>query len=100
MKKTLHFETLIDAPKETVWDTMLQSPTYEAWTTEFCEGSHFKGSWDEGAEIRFLDPNGNGMISVIEKNVPYEFVSIKHIGVIQNGADDFDSEQARQWALA
>ena len=100
MKKSLHFETLIDAPKETVWDIMLQSPTYEAWTSEFCEGSHFEGSWDEGEEIRFLDPNGNGMISVIEKNVPYEFVSIKHIGVIQNGADDFDSEQARQWALA
>ena len=100
MKKTLHFETLIDAPKETVWDIMLQSPTYEVWTSEFCEGSHFEGSWDEGAELRFLDPNGNGMISVIKENIPYEFISIKHIGIINDGMADSDSEQARQWAPA
>ena len=100
MKKTLHFETLIDALKETVWDIMLQSPTYEVWTSEFCEGSHFEGSWDEGAELRFLDPNGNGMISVIKENIPYEFISIKHIGIINDGMADSDSEQARQWAPA
>ena len=100
MKTTLHREVLIDAPKKAVWDTMLKSPTYEAWTSGFCEGSHFEGSWDQGAEIRFLDPDNNGMISVIEKNVQYEFVSIKHIGVIHGGVADIDSEEARAWAPA
>lgn len=100
MKTTLHFESLIDAPKKMVWDTMLNSPTYEAWTSGFCEGSHFEGAWDQGAEIRFLDPNNNGMVSVIEKNVQHEFISIKHIGVVHEGAADFDSEEARAWAPA
>ncbi len=58
-----HFDILIQAPRQRVWSTMLESPTYEQWTSAFCEGSHYKGSWDEGATIRFFDPAGNGMVS-------------------------------------
>ncbi|MDP2017553.1 hypothetical protein [Hydrogenophaga sp.] len=61
--KTQHFDILIRAPRERVWTTMLQSPTYEQWTRAFCEGSRFEGSWKAGDAIRFLDPAGNGMVS-------------------------------------
>ena len=61
--KTQHFDILIHAPPKQVWATMLQSPTYERWTTAFCEGSRFEGSWDEGQTIRFLNPQGLGMVA-------------------------------------
>ena len=93
-----HFDILIHAPRQHVWATMLEAPTYEQWTSAFCEGSHFKGSWDEGATIRFFDPAGNGMVSEIAEHRPAEFVSIRHLGFISNGKDDTTSEAVRAWA--
>lgn len=100
MKKTLHFEILIDAPRREVWHTMLDSPGYEAWTSEFAPGSTFQGSWEQGAQIRFVDPSGNGIVSVIEKNEPYAFISIRHLGMVRDGAEDRHSDEVRQWTPA
>jgi L-rhamnose mutarotase len=82
----LHFSIKINAPKEKVWNTMLGDKTYQEWTSVFAPGSSYEGSWDEGSEIHFIDPASNqGMFSVIKENKPYEFISIKHLGEIQNG---------------
>lgn len=97
---TLHFDVLIDAPRRVVWDTMLGEETYREWAEEFAAGSHFNGSWDEGASIRFLNPEGNGMLSEIAENRPYEYVSIRHVGFIENGVADTDSEWVRAWTPA
>lgn len=99
MKKQIHFETTIDAPRRKVWDVMLGPESFRAWTSEFMEGSHYQGSWEKGAAVRFLADN-NGMSAVIAENRPYEFVSIKHVGFIQNGVEDTDSEAVRSWAPA
>lgn len=81
----LHFSVQIKAPKEKVWDTMLDDETYRKWTTAFSPGSYYEGSWDEGSKILFLAPDENGklsgMTSIIAENRPYEFISIKHISV-------------------
>src|SRR5512139_171887 len=98
--KTLHFSTVINAPREQVWDDMLGAETFGAWTAEFAEGSYFEGGWDEGQKIRFLVPDGRGMTSMIVENRPYEFISIKHLGIIKDGTDDTESDAARNWAPA
>ena len=100
MKKKLHYETIIDAPRREVWQTMLDRETFGQWTDAFMEGSRYEGSWETGSDIRFLAPDGSGMRSVIAENRPYEFVSIKHIGFIQNGVEDTESEAVRSWAPA
>lgn len=98
--KTLHFEAVIDAPRRTVWHTMLDLEPYERWTAAFAEGSTYEGSWDQGERIRFLDPQRNGMVAVIDENRSYEHVSIKHLGLLNNGVEDTESEAVRQWAPA
>jgi hypothetical protein len=98
--KTLHYAATIDAPRKQVWDVMLGPETFKAWTTPFAEGSYFEGSWDEGRKIRFLIPDGSGMTSMIAQNRPYEFLSIKHLGIIKDGIDDTESDAARRWAPA
>ena len=100
MTKTLTFETAIRAPRARVWDAMLDPESYKAWTSAFCEGSYFVGSWDEGAKIQFLSPSGDGMTAVIAENRPHEFVSIRHLGVIEKGVEDTSSEKVRAWAPA
>lgn len=95
---TLHFDIHIAAPREHVWRTTLYSPTYERWTATFSEGSRYEGSWEAGTPIRFLGPDGGGMVAAIAEHRPAEFVSICHLGMIQNGVEDTTSEAVRAWA--
>jgi hypothetical protein len=102
----LHFTIHIDAPKEKVWDLMLGDATYREWTAAFNPGSYYKGSWEQGSEIRFLGPNPakpgeeGGMVSRIKENRLHEFLSIEHYGIIQNGVEDTTSEAAKSWTPA
>ena len=102
---TQHFSIKINAPKEKVWHTMLDDATYRQWTAAFSEGSYYEGKWEEGSTIRFLGPDPetgelSGMLSRIAKCEPYEFVSIEHLGIVNNGVDDMTSEEAKKWAPA
>lgn len=94
----LHFSVKVNAPKEKVWDTMLGEESYKQWTDVFMEGSYYEGSWSQGSKIRFLAPdeegNMQGMVSRIKENREYEYVSIEHLGFIQNGEEDTTSDWA------
>jgi len=98
--KTLTFEVTINAPRATAWRNMLDAEGYRLWTVPFCEGSYFVGSWGEGTRIQFLSPSGDGMSSVIAENRLHEYVSIRHVGMIENGVEDTTSEKIRAWAPA
>lgn len=100
MKKKLEFSVQISAPRSAVWDTMLAPATYAQWTSEFCEGSHFKGSWAQGDKIQFLAPNGDGMTAVIAENRHREYISIRQLGDIVGGVEDVTSDKVRAWAPA
>lgn len=101
----LHFNIDINAPKEKVWHTMLDDVTYRLWTTSFNEGSYYKGDWSKGSKILFLGPNPEtgkegGMVSRIVENKLYEFISIEHLGMINDGVEDTMSEEAKKWTPA
>jgi hypothetical protein len=97
----LHYSIVIDAPKQTVWHTMLDDQPYRDWAGAFMPGSHYVGSWEKGRKIKFLGPDANGklsgMTSEIAENRPYEFVSIHHLGIVSDGVEDTQSEEAREW---
>lgn len=102
----LTFTTVIKAPKEKVWHTMLDDATYRQWTKPFNEGSRYEGKWETGSEMRFIgvDENGQemgGMYSQIKEARPYEFVSIQHLGLISaTGEIDTTSEAVQGWTPA
>lgn len=99
----LHFSIEIDAPRERVWDTMLEDASYREWTAEFMPGSRYEGDWEEGSKILFLGPGENGdsgMVSRIRVNRPYEYVSIEHIGLVEDGREDTTSDAVKGWAGA
>ena len=100
MKETMHFEIDIHAPVQKVWDTMLAEESYKEWTSAFEPTSYYEGSWDKGSKMKFLGSGGSGMVSEIAENIPYAFVSIKHLGEIKNGVEDTTSEQVMKWLPA
>lgn len=99
----LKFSIVINAPKNKVWDTMLNEDTYRKWTEEFGAGSHYVGNWNKGSKILFLAPSEKGeegMVSRIKENRPYEYISIEHIGIVHDGKEDTTSEAVKSWAGA
>lgn len=101
---TLNFSVDIAAPVEKVFTTMLEEEGYKQWTSIFNSASHYIGTWEKGATIQFLgcDADGNmgGMISRIEENIPNRFVSIEHLGIIENGEAITSGPKVESWAGA
>lgn len=92
---------------ELLWELVVDPDQYRFWAEAFSEGSEgtsFEGDWTKGSNIRFVaeDENGieSGMLSEIVESQWPAFISIKHVGVVMNGVDDYDSPLARQWSPA
>ena len=98
--KRIQFTADISAPASVVWRHVTSPESYKVWTSAFAEGSHFKGSWEQGSKIHFLAPSGDGMVAEIGENRGNEFISIRHLGVIANGVEDTTSETVKAWAPA
>lgn len=96
----LTFSTTIQAPKEVVWRTMLEDETYRAWTSAFQEGSYAVTDWKQGSKALFLGPDGSGMVSRVAENRPNAFLSLEHIGIVNQGVEDTESDEVRKWAGA
>ena len=103
--KKLHYNTTIQAPASKVYDIMLgitNKATYEAWTTAFNPTSSYEGSWEKGSKIHFLgvDENGEkgGMVSRIAENIPHQFISIQHYGLLKGDQEITTGPDVEKWA--
>lgn len=104
MKKQ-QYKININSPIEKVYKTMLginTIETYQQWTSEFNPTSTYEGSWDKGAKMFFVgtDENGKrgGMISKIAENIPNEFVSICHYGILNGEQEITEGPEVEKWA--
>ena len=96
----LKFSTVINAPKEKVWSVLFNDGTYRQWASVFAPGSYAETDWKEGSKALFLGEGRSGMVSRIEKNRPYEFLSIRHLGMVKNGIEDTQSDEVKAWGNA
>lgn len=96
----LQWKIQINAQREKVWKNMLEDKTYRIWTEAFNPGSYAVTTWEKGSPAKFLGPNGDGMISRIADNIPNEYLSIEHLGMIMNGVEDTSSDDVKAWAGA
>ena len=101
----LQFKITIHAPVTKVYDFMLgiqDKSTYEQWTAEFNPTSSYEGSWDRGSKILFIGTDGNGekggMVSKIAENIPNQFVSIQHYGLVKAGEEITEGPEVEKWA--
>ncbi|MES2653758.1 MAG: SRPBCC domain-containing protein [Bacteroidota bacterium] len=97
----MDFKIEINASREKVWDVLFGEKTYPLWTTVFSEGSKVETDWKKGSKALFLDASNRGMVSRIADNVPNEFMSIEHLGMVTaDGVEDYDSDEVKSWAGA
>lgn len=96
-KQKLQLRTRINAPKEKVWNVLLQDETYRQWTAPFCEGSYAVGDWSLGSKVHFLSPDGGGLVSKVVEHQPNERITFEHQGFVKDGKEDFESEAVKGW---
>ncbi|NIJ52732.1 SRPBCC family protein [Dyadobacter arcticus] len=103
--KKLQFEVNINAPVTKVYDFMLgttSKSTYEQWTSLFNPTSTYEGTWDKGNKILFVgvDEKGEkgGMVSKIVENIPNQFVSIHHYGLLKADKEVTEGPEVEKWA--
>lgn len=76
--------------------------TYEKWTAEFNPTSTYEGNWEKGAKIYFIgtDENGKraGMVSEIADIIPFQFVSIRHYGILDGENEITEGPEVEKWA--
>ena len=103
--KKLQFKVSINAPVIKVYDFMLginSKSTYEQWTSLFNPTSTYEGSWDKGNKMLFIgvDEKGEkgGMVSRIVENIPNQFVSIQHYGILKADNEITEGPEVEKWA--
>lgn len=103
--KRLQFKVSIHAPVHKVYEMMLgikRKSTYEQWTALFNPTSTYEGSWSKGNKMLFVgvDEKGEkgGMVSRIVENIPNQFVSIQHYGLLKGDAEITEGPDVEKWA--
>lgn len=103
--KKLQYTIEINASADEVYNTMLgidNIETYNLWTAEFNPNSTYEGSWEKGSKIYFVgtDENGKkgGMVSEIVENIPNQFVSIRHYGILDGDQEITEGPEVEKWA--
>ncbi len=101
----LQYKININAPATKVYNFMLgikSKSTYEQWTALFNPTSTYEGTWEKGSKILFIgvDENGakGGMVSRIMENIPNQFVSIQHYGLLQADQEITEGPEVEKWA--
>lgn len=103
--KKLQYKISINAPAAKIYDYMLglsNRSTYEQWTSLFNPTSTYEGSWEKGSKILFIgvDEKGEkgGMVSRIAENIPKQFVSIQHYGLVKADKEITEGPEVEKWA--
>ncbi|NIF04717.1 SRPBCC domain-containing protein [Chryseobacterium sp. Tr-659] len=95
--ETLSYETIIDAPRQKVWDILWSPETYSEWTKYFGAGSIMKSDWKVNGKTYFLNAQGEGMVSTIDSLDEPNQVVFKHLGVVKDGVEDIHSKEVMEW---
>ncbi len=68
--------------------------TFRQWTASFVTGRWNGVDWRMVDLVRSMDPDGSGMICLIEENRPPDIRSMRSAGVVNAGNHDAESELA------
>lgn len=95
--RQLEYKTVINTSPEKVWKTLWDLETYRKWSSVMNEGAHYKGDFSEGSIIELSDAEKNGMFHLVEKNIPFNKLTMAHKGWIYKGVrEDQSWEDSRE----
>ncbi|MCF0040940.1 DinB family protein [Dyadobacter fanqingshengii] len=85
----------INAPKENVWKVMISNDKNKIWYNAFSEGTQAETDWQVGSKAVFSDDSKSGIVGIITVNKPAEELVIEYTGVLNNGVENYENEEAQ-----
>ncbi len=98
--KTIKKTKTIPVTKEKVWTALLEDDFTKNWYSEFGEGMRSETDWIIDHPVRFMDAQDNGMVGRVVTKQPYDLIEIAYEGIIKNGEEDRESDDAKRMAGA
>ena len=96
MEKVLINKSIdINASKEKVWDVLTKDDMTRSWYKAFNTGAYAETDWKQGSKVIFKDGTENGMIGKIVASIPGKIISTEFEGMLVNGVEDYDSQDAK-----
>ncbi|KOS07643.1 hypothetical protein AM493_17535 [Flavobacterium akiainvivens] len=92
--------TQIDAPAGKVWQVLTDRQYYSKWYEAFGMGSQAIGEWKQGEKIIFADDKGMGLIGNIAVFDKDKEIRIDMKGLLIDGVEDYESDDAKALGLA
>lgn len=85
----------IGASKEKVWNVLTRDEMTRSWYKAFNDGAYAETDWKQGSKVIFKDGTENGMIGKIVASEPGKIISTEFEGMLVNGVEDYDSQDAK-----
>ena len=96
--ETLNYEIQVNAPKTSVWNTLIDAEKYSQWVKAFSPKSYADGEWKQGTYIKFLDPDMGGTKALIEALGTNAHILVRHVSLIsKEGEESAEGEIASKW---
>lgn len=100
----VNYTIAINAKAEKVYRTMIEKASYQKWTAAFNASSTFEGSWNKSDTIYFIgfgeDGKKGGMVARIAENIPNQFISIQHYGILDGDTEITEGPLVEAWSGA
>ena len=96
-KHTIKKSIGIHAPRERVWDVLINPKFVNSWVSEFSEGSQVKADWSVGGTVLYKDRDGNGLKTKVTDNRPNRLLKVVHEGILNHGVEDPESDDLPKW---
>lgn len=96
-KMRLNKSVLINAPKAQIWPVLTEDHLTRQWYAAFSPGTHAITDWQPGSKALFKDDTQSGMAGVILVHDPLSEISLEYRGIITDGKEDYESDEAVQF---
>ena len=84
----------IEATAQKIWEVLFQDKFNRIWYAEFSPGTYAITDWQEGSKVVFLDNSNSGIIGKVFESNPFKTLSLEYTGILVNGVEDYDTEDA------
>lgn len=92
------YSVSVAASKERVWSVLWGDETFKDWAGIIDEGQYMLGELAEGKKVHFLSASGYGVVSLIERLIPNEYVSIRQLADLKDGKEQPFANKEQDWA--
>lgn len=96
--KKINFTIDIHAPKQKVYDTLIDPELYKVWVHVAWPNSFYDGKWEAGEQLRFISPGNGGTAATVAEIRKGDYILLVHEAVLNPDlTQDITSDAAKGW---